>query len=123
MDYILGGRLMRLKMVFAAVLIALLTACAPGMKPGAVVMKISEYEAHISMGSGSVRVGDRVGLFQTECGPQVNARRAQTSCRKVKVGEATVSKILNDRYSVIQVDPGVKLGEGFTVEELSLANS
>ena len=85
-------------------------------------MNIDAREAHVCMGIGEVKAGDRVALFRNECTRpplQSKASRAglEPSCRQVKLGEGRVARTLSEHYSVVEVDPGVEFKEGATVEK------
>lgn len=84
----------------------------------AVVMMLGEAEAHVCMGQGEVRPGDRVVLFENDCQPRTPESKVTTaSCRRRRTGEATVTRVLNKHYSVIEADPGSTLREGTIVEK------
>lgn len=87
------------------------TGCAAhkGMR-GTVAMKVNEQEAHVCLGKNEVSVGDKLNVFRTDC-------KSQNRCLKVKVGEAKVTQVLDDHYSVAQFDPGVTFEEGTVVEK------
>ena len=82
-------------------------------------MKASDDEAHVCMGEKEVKAGDRVTLFKNVCS---NAKARGLSggdgtCEKVKLGNGTVERALNEHYSVVKVDPGVQFAEGTIVEK------
>lgn len=71
------------------------------------------------MGAGEVVPGDRVALYKNECRRPARVGKSvpPISCEKIKVGEGRVSRIINEHYSVIQVEPGVAFDEGTIVEK------
>ncbi len=122
------GRLVQysaMKIKAASILLPLtLLACTPtATKPpnrAAVVMKLSDSEAHVCMGVGEVKPGDRVTLYGNDCtkaAAMAGKAPAWSACVKRKLGEGTVARIINEHYSVVQVDPGVVFKEGTTVEK------
>lgn len=117
------------------VLLLSLTSCSHTMR-GTVAMKVNDEQAHIGLGSTEVKEGDHVRLFKNECtretGPWAGRWAGQThgtglsndssyargpACRKVDMGSATVTRVLNEQYSIVQVDPGVRFEEGMIVEK------
>ncbi|MGK5087348.1 hypothetical protein WDW86_07300 [Bdellovibrionota bacterium FG-2] len=83
-------------------------------------MKISDTEAHIGLGSNEVKVGDRVTILKNECQrpPAVwSGVKTDPLCSKVRIGEATILRSLNEDYSVAKVDPGVLFKEMMIVEK------
>lgn len=83
----------------------------------AVVMKVGDTEAHVCMGRGEVRPGDRVALFENICQlPKQPGKGIGPWCTKRKTGEGTVTRAINEHYSVIEVDPGSTFREGTIVE-------
>lgn len=102
--------------ILTALLIA--TGCAHGLMRGTVAMKVDDQDAHVCLGEGEVKAGDRVNLFRNECvsrgGGRVGTDRS--FCKKVKIGEGVVSQTLNEHYSLVKVDPGVTFEEGTIVE-------
>ncbi len=113
---------MKLIQFIAVFGIAALTGCAHSTMRGSVAMKASDSEAHVCMGEQEVRVGDKVVFFKNVCpkpksGVQIGLGDSG-GCRKEKVGDGSVTRILNDHYSVVQVSPDVKFEEGNIVEKL-----
>lgn len=102
---------MRARLV-AVVLVSLGGCAAHGTMRGSVVMKISDTEAHVCMGKGEVREGDRVDLYSDVCKPD----GIRVSCRRASAGSGTVEKVLDDHYSVVRFTPGTRFEEGDTVE-------
>lgn len=106
-------------LVFGGVL--MLMGCSHGTMRGTVAMKISDREAHVCMGDKEVGPGDKVALFKNECvSPKEAVRLSGPSsggCRRVKLGEGQVIQVLNEHYSVIEVNPGVAFEEGTVVEK------
>ena len=102
------------------ILATLITGWAHGNGRGSVAMKVSDTEAHIDLGDGEVKTGDRIALFKNECKPSTLIQRGvdnDPSCEKVRIGEGTVLKTLNRDYSVVKVQPGVSFEEGTIVEK------
>lgn len=84
----------------------------------AVVMMLGEAEAHVCMGPGEVRPGDRVLLLENDCRPPTPESKVITaSCRRRTTGAPTVTRVLNEHDSVIEADPGRTLRAGTIVEE------
>jgi hypothetical protein len=111
--------------IFTLALAMALTACADTHR-GSVAMKVDDREAHICMVNDEVRVGDRVALFRDECGGHSvlsrhrrrPSRFSDSVCRRIKLGEGRVVRPLDERCSVVEVDPGVEIEEGAIVEKL-----
>ena len=93
--------------ILLATLMALTSACAHSTMRGSVAMKTKPDEAHVCLGKGDVKTGDKVTIFKNECQGR--------SCTKTKVGEGEVTEILNEHYSVVKA-PGVSFEEGYIVE-------
>jgi hypothetical protein len=97
----------------------LLSGCAHSLMRGTVAMKINDQEGHVCMGKDEVKAGDRVGFFVNHCTGSGGGRDGGgRSCELVKIGEGKVVEPLNDHYSVVRANPGVKLDEGTIVEKL-----
>ena len=86
-----------------------LAGCSHSLMRGTVAMKVNDKEAHICMGDGEVKVGDKVTLFRNDCRPK-------GGCKKVDAGEGSVTQVLNEHYSAIQVTKGT-FEEGTIVEK------
>jgi hypothetical protein len=94
---------------------AALTGCAHGVMRGSVAMKAANNEAHVCLGDGEVKVGDRVKFFKSECNAEGGL--AGFSCKKIERGGGTVLQTLNEHYSIVKVDEGVAFEEGTIVEK------
>jgi hypothetical protein len=91
--------------------------CSHGTMRGSVAMKTSDDEAHVCLGKGEVKVGDKVNFFENRCKAQGAGKSgAREICDKVKVGEGRVAELLNEHYSVVQTTAGTKFTEGTVVE-------
>ena len=113
---------MKITFVATALTALALSGCAHSMMRGSVAMKVSDNEAHVCMGDQDVKAGDRVTLFKNVCtgGKGGGARSGlgdTGSCKKEKLGEGSVERILNEHYSVVKVNPGVQFEEGNIVEK------
>ena len=99
----------------------ILTGCAHGLMMGSVAMKVSDDEAHVCMDTAHTKVGDRLELFKNICKSPKGGLRSGlgdvASCTKTQLGEGTVTKILNEHYSVVKFDSGVAFEEGTFVEK------
>ena len=109
-----------------SVMIVGLSGCAHSVMRGSVAMQTSESEAQVCLGKGDVSVGDRVTLFQNVCTNKGTGNRGSgigsigaigSTCEKREVGKGSVQEILNQHYSVVKFDPGVKFEEGSVVEK------
>ncbi len=114
---------MKLIKFFAVVAIPTVVGCSHGLMRGSVAMKVNAEEAHVCMGDNEVRAGDRVALFKNVCTSQKGGGRTgdvggSAGCKKVKLGDGLVERSLNEHYSVVKVNPGVRFEEGTVVEKL-----
>lgn len=113
---------MIMKTLSAVLLSASLFGCAHSTMRGSVAMKGDDQEAHVCLGNGEVKAGDKVALFKNVCtggkGGGKGGDRITGGCIKTKLGEGTVERTLNEHYSVVKVDPGVQFEEGSIVEKL-----
>lgn len=99
---------------------ALAVSCAHNTMRGGVAMKVSETEAHVCLGEGEVKEGDKVIAFYNDCQKEIAGDKSGaygTPCVKTKIGQGVVTKILNDHYSVVKFEDGVKFSEGTFVEK------
>jgi hypothetical protein len=103
-----------------AALALTLTGCAHELMRGSVAMKVSDTEAHVCMDNTEAKVGDRVTLYKNNCPSKGGGARsglAGGGCEKVKLGQGSVTEILNQHYSVVKFDSGVPFEEGTFVEK------
>ncbi len=81
-------------------------------------MKTTDSEAHVCLGKGEVKEGDRVRLYTSQCTPRMKGEGRDASCEKVFLGNGSVLRLINEHYSVVKFDDGVKFEEGSFVERL-----
>jgi len=108
---------------FAMIILSavLLHGCSHGSMRGSVAMKTSPTEAHVCLGNKEAKVGDRVTAFNNFCTGKGSSRLdggGESACEKRKLGEGTVTTLINEHYSVVKFDDGVKFDEGTFVEKL-----
>jgi hypothetical protein len=77
---------------------------------GDITMKITPSRAQVNLGEYHLARGQRVGVFKKEC---VGAKLP--ICTMDRVGSARVTRILNEKYAEITLDPGVRFEEGYVV--------
>lgn len=109
-----------LKFAVMSVVTLTLMGCAHGTMRGSVAMKTSDQEAHVCLGNKEVKVGDKVVAFRNVCPTKGSPRLGDGSagvCRKEQLGEGTITKLLNEHYSVVQFGPNVSFDEGTFVEK------
>lgn len=109
---------MKMKSISAFGMLLILSGCAHGTMRGSVAMKVNDQEGHVCLGENEVKAGDKVAFFVNECRSRGGRENATDVCRKVKVGEGEVEKILNEHYSTVRAAKGVPLKEGMVVEKL-----
>lgn len=97
---------------------SLLFACSHATMRGSVAMKATDEELHVCMGKDEVKAGDKVAFFFNDCKSRGNRETRYDACRKVRLGEGEVVRPLNDHYSLVRPNPGVKVQEGTIVEKL-----
>lgn len=101
----------------------MLAGCAHGVMRGTVAMKTSDSEAHVCLGDGEVKPGDRVTLFRSVCSPKgpgsrpMSGKVAAGTCERIEIGKGTVEQLLNKHYSLVKFDTGVSFEEGTFVEK------
>jgi hypothetical protein len=97
--------------------VTILVGCAHSSMRGSVAMKTSANEAHVCLGNKEVKVGDHVNAYKNFC-PLKGARPNNITgpCEKRALGKGIVSQLLNEHYSVVTFDDGVKFDEGTFVE-------
>lgn len=77
---------------------------------GDITLKINPSRAQVNLGEYKLARGQRVGVFKKDC---VGARLP--ICTLDRVGSARVTRVLNERYAEITLDPGTRFQEGFIV--------
>ncbi len=110
-----------LQTTISVLALATLGACATTTtRRATIAMKVSETEAHVSMGSGEVSVGDHVELFRNVCTQKSAGARGNGAvelCKKVPVGHGDIIQIVNESYSVAKVPSEIQFREGDLVEK------
>lgn len=80
-------------------------------------MKLSESEAHVSLGQSEVARGDQVALYRNYCQRRTAPTKGvRLECEKRRLGEGRISETLSADYSVMEVPAGVGFQEGDLVE-------
>lgn len=99
-------------------LLSVMIGCAHSTMRGTVAMKATDDELHVCMGEKEVKAGDHVAFFFNDCKTRGGRAEKFDICRKVWLGEGEVVKPLNEHYSLVRPNPGVKVQEGTLVEKL-----
>ena len=109
----------KIVLFIASVSVVVAGGCAHSQMRGSVAMKATNDEVHVCMGNKEVKAGDRVAFFINNC-QSVGRETTYDICTKIKLGEGTVLRALNEHYSVVKPDSGMgaKIGEGTVVEKL-----
>lgn len=114
---------MKLNLFLATLTTLVLASCAHQhtMMRGSVAMKTGADTAHVCLGNNEVKEGDRIVAFKNVCKTNPNdlATRShlKSYCKKEKLGEGTVTGIINEHYSEVKFDKGVEFQEGTIVEK------
>lgn len=110
----------KLVLLATTVIFTGLSGCAHQAMRGSIAMKTGENEAHVCLGKGEVKAGDRVAVYRNVCVAKGGGTRTSGpagSCEKKEVGMGSVLEVLNDHYSVVKFDAGVQPEEGLVVEK------
>lgn len=95
-----------------ALVALLVNACAPTYHRGTVAMIVNESEVHVGLGKGEVKVGDDLIIYQGTC-----TRLRRHFCSMFVLGEAKVTEVLDDHYSVAKLVTSLGIHEGDVVEK------
>lgn len=99
------------------VLFALVSCTHQSVNRGAVALKVGPREAHVLFAKDEVKVGDKVMAFFNDC--QISRVGVKdVPCVKSQLGQGTVTKILNENYSLVVFNAGVNLREATFVEKI-----
>ena len=109
---------MKVLTIVGLFLMMLIASCSHAGR-GSVAMKVNDREAHVVLGKNEVKVGDRIIAFYNDCQNKDmgTGRMYGTPCVKTKLGGGIITQVLNDHYSVVEFDEGVKFTEGTFVEK------
>lgn len=111
------------KILILLALPMIITSCAHTLMRGTVAMKINKNEAHVCLGDNAVKSGDTVAFFKNDCksisagGSGEKGGGREIECSLIKLGEGTVSKTLNNHYSLVKTDGTFSFDEGTLVEK------
>jgi hypothetical protein len=102
--------------------VLILSSCAShSTMRGSVAMKTGEDTAHVCLGDGEIRQGDKVIAYKNVCTNNNLERNTRShlsvSCKKEKIGEGSVLNVINEHYSEVKFDAGVPFTEGTIVEK------
>lgn len=81
-----------------------------GAVQGDITMKINPSRAQVNLGEYQVVRGQRVGVFKKTC-----SGAKLPNCKLQRVGSARVTRILNNNYAEVTMDPGTRFREGYII--------
>lgn len=96
------------------------TSCIHNHASGSVLHVEADGAAHVCLDASSVDLGDKVKIYDVECtnGRAGNARKVRYGvCKRVFLGEATVTEIGDEHFSMIIPVGGIALKVGQVVEK------
>ena len=82
---------------------------------GSVALKIDETKGIACLALDSVKVGDSIAFYKTECIKE-SAKEGISNCSMLKIGNGEITKLVNDHYSEFKVTNDVKFEEGSLIE-------
>ncbi len=88
---------------------------------GSVAMKISESKGVACLFGEGPKVGDDLTIFENVCsderiGGGGKEGAGPSSCKMVKTGTATISRMINDHYAEFETNQKVAFDEGYIIE-------
>lgn len=105
---------------FVMIITGILATGCTTVHRGVVAMKISDTVAHVCLNKGEVSVGDTVKMYSNVCKQNLDDTSGageNSYCEKRLMGNGTVTKILNEHYSVVTLLNGTDFKEGDFVEK------
>ena len=85
------------------------------MMKGSVAMKLEESKGVACLFGEEPSVGAKLTLFNNDC-TGTKGKEGGVSCRMVKSGSATITRMINDHYAEFETDGGVSFVEGSIIE-------
>ena len=105
---------MKIHLIVSIASLFILSSCLTSLRKGTILMKINNTEAHVYMEKDQVELGSRIVLVRESC--KKEWFRAPKTCIDKRITEGTVTKLLNDHYSIVNFDNDVNIVEGDRVE-------
>ncbi len=93
------------RLLVAALFVLGFAGCARGMEEGPVVGAINNRDYYVALGSGQVTAGQRVEVFRQTCA-NVPPGQVPSGCHFVRIGNGTVTQVIDSSRSVVHLDPG-----------------
>ena len=91
---------------------------------GSIVVRHTDTDIDVCLGRGEGSEGDRVTVYRHECTPsggqapqKGEAPSTLRTCKKILVGSGAITRVVDEHYSTVQLEPGLVGKEGFTVEK------
>jgi hypothetical protein len=81
-----------------------------GMK-GSVALKINPSKGIACLFGDNPEIGDKLILYTNDCS-SLNGREGNSSCKMVKSGEASITRLVNDHYAEFETKADVPFEEG-----------
>ena len=99
-------------------LLGLVVGCAShSFMRGTVAMKIDEKTAHVCLGEGDVKKGDKVIFYKNQCSSIGGELASDIECDLKILGEGKVARVLNSHYSEIKMNSSFEFEEGTLVQK------
>ncbi len=106
-----------MKTILVSAMSIILFSCAMAPRRGVIAKKMSNNEAHVTLGREEVATGDRVTLFKSVC-EMIGGRKGEAYyCYKTKVGTGRISELLGASFSTVILDGSATFDEGTFVEK------
>lgn len=110
-----------LSLLLLVSLISVSCASKHSRMSGSVAMKINDTKGVACLFGENPKAGDKLELFQNDCssGPVKGRGRDgadAVSCKMVRSGEATITKLLNEHYAEFETKSNVSFDEGYIIE-------
>ena len=99
-----------------------IAGCAHNSTRGAVVGKEKNLLAIVTLGANVVRPGDRVIFYQDVCmesDETITLGQPSENCFQVELGDGTIARSIDKKYSIVKVNPGTLFDKGTKVEKSS----
>lgn len=82
---------------------------------GTVAMKINNSKGIACLFGENPKAGDELVLFENACS-DTGREKGGVSCKMVKSGNATITKMINEHYAEFETKSNVSFDEGYIIE-------